>query len=32
VVEEHLRRFAFREPLGEFAWTSGAPAEELQGR
>jgi hypothetical protein len=25
VVEEHLRRFAFREDLGAFAWTSNAP-------
>ncbi len=25
VVEEHLRRFAFREELGAFAWTSNAP-------
>lgn len=24
VVEDHLRRFAFREELGAFAWTSSA--------
>jgi uncharacterized protein len=27
VVEEHLRRFAFREKLGAFAWTGSAAAE-----
>jgi hypothetical protein len=27
VVEEHLRRFAFREQLGTFAWTSSAATQ-----
>jgi uncharacterized protein len=31
VVEDHLRRFAFREELGAFAWT-GSVAAELSER
>jgi uncharacterized protein len=30
VVEDHLRRFAFREELGAFAWTSSVAAEAFE--